>query len=47
MKYIILQHDSAIAMQQEVQSYLDLGWRLSGGLFSHNGFMHQAMHKED
>jgi hypothetical protein len=44
MKYIILQHDNAADMQKEVQQYLDDGWRFSGGLVSHNGFLHQAMH---
>lgn len=43
MKYIICQHDNAADMQREVGEFMAEGWRLSGSLVSHNGFLHQAM----
>ena len=46
MRYIILQHDNADDMQKEVNQHLETGWRLSGSLVSHNGFLHQAMYKD-
>ena len=46
MNYIILQHDNAADMQHEVGGFLEEGWKLSGSLVSHNGFLHQAMYHD-
>ncbi len=46
MSYVILQHDNAAEMQVEIQEFLHDGWNLSGGLVSHNGFLHQALYHD-